>query len=87
MEFTENKEPEVTKVCNSCELAKPTRHTRKGTNKRETKVGMKLHIDVVRLKPKGIKNQHWAAVITDDASRARWVQCYEHKNKAFNTIK
>ena len=58
IEFTENKEPEVTKVCNSCELAKLTRYTRKGTNKRETKVGMKLYINVVRLKLKGIKNQH-----------------------------
>ena len=56
MEFTENKEPEVTKVYNSYELVKLTRHTRKGTNKRETKVDMKLYIDVVRLKPKGIKN-------------------------------
>ena len=58
IEFIENKEPEVTKVCNSYELVKLTRHTRKGTNKRETKVGMKLYINVVRLKLKGIKNQY-----------------------------
>jgi len=58
MKFVENREPDETKVCEPCELSKPLRSTRKGPNERALKVGDKIHIDVVRVKPKGINRQH-----------------------------
>jgi hypothetical protein len=56
MKFTENKDLKVTKVYEPCELAKPLRYTRKDIPllQRVTKIGDKIHCDVVRIKPSGI---------------------------------
>lgn len=87
MKFTENTDPTETKVCEPCELAKPLRHTRKTTIHRETKAGKKIHCDVLRIKPGGIMRQNWASILTDEATRIRWVQFYENKHEAFDSLK
>ena len=87
MKFTENKEPTKTKVCEPCELAKPLRYTRKTTIHRETKAGKKIHCDVLRIKPGSIIRQNQASILTDEATRIRWVQFYENKHEAFDSLK
>jgi hypothetical protein len=52
--FTKNKNPEYIKVYKPYKLAKPIRYIRKSPYVYATKVGKKIYVDIIRIKPKGI---------------------------------
>ena len=87
-------EPNVSSLCEACELSKPIRHVRKITSPKSYKPFDSVSVDVVMISPKGkiLINYSWmnvkyCTVFTDAASSTRWGHYHEYKKYAFEAVK
>ncbi|CCU76267.1 Gag-Pol polyprotein [Blumeria hordei DH14] len=67
------------RVCESCELSKSHRTSRKYVESRAIKALERVHVDVVQIKPQGFNGHNYGTLFTDDATRERWF--FSHKDK------
>jgi transposase InsO family protein len=73
-------------VCDPCARAKPIRTVRRHVDYRPKKIFDEMNVDVVMLTPTGIGSIHYATVMTDGATRMRWVYTHKDKKGAFQAI-
>lgn len=86
MDWPQTSVKEAEELCEPCELGDPKRKTRKSVSWRESKAFDCMYIDVFMVTPRGLGGQKYGAIITDDATRARWASTFKHKSDAFKEI-
>ncbi|KAI1007633.1 hypothetical protein K3495_g594 [Podosphaera aphanis] len=67
------------RVCESCELSKSHRTSRKYVESCAIKALERVHVDLVQIKPQGFNGYNYGTLFTDNATRGRWF--FSHKDK------
>jgi len=80
--FTESPE------CDICNMTKSQRVVSRAPQQRPSEPGYELHADVVgRVTPSNRYQQDWVTLITDGATRMRWVYLHQSKGESYDSIR
>lgn len=72
--------------CHACSMANSVRKVSRDPQQRRAKVFELVHVDVEKITPIGFNGHTWAALFTDDVTRARWGWSFKEKKQAYDSI-